>query len=190
MRRLECLEAVHDDLAGAAVVTNMGAVASELHGLGHRDTFFYLQHAMGLASSVGLGVALARPERPVVVLDGDGSVLMNLGTFATLARHGPPNLSHVVFDNGAYVSSGGTPTPTADGVDLAAVARASGIGAARTVDTPAGFVAALREDMAARRVTVLVAKVEAVGPASFHMDLRLLENRFSFARALAGHPLR
>jgi sulfopyruvate decarboxylase subunit beta len=185
VRRLECLAAVHADLAGAAVVTNMGAVASELHSLGHRDTFFYLQHAMGLASSVGLGVALAQPGRRVVVLDGDGSVLMNLGTLSTLARHGPPNLSHVVFDNGAFLSSGGTPTPTADGVDLAAIARSSGIGGARTVDTLEAFVAAFREDVAAERVTVLVAKVEAVGPASFLMDLGLLENRFAFARALA-----
>jgi sulfopyruvate decarboxylase subunit beta len=190
MRRLECLGAVHGDLAGAAVVTNMGAVAAELHRVGHRDNFFYLQHAMGLASSVGLGVALAQPERPVVVLDGDGSVLMNLGTLTTLARHGPPHLSHVIFDNGAFLSSGGTPTPTADGVDLAAVARASGIGAARTVDTLEGFVTAFREDVAAGRVTVLVAKVEAVGPAGFHMDLHLLENRFAFARALAGQSPR
>ena len=190
MRRTECLAAVHTDLAGAAVVTNMGAVASELYGIGHRDNFFYLQHAMGLASSVGLGVALAQPQRPVVVLDGDGSVLMNLGTLATMARHGPPNLSHVVFDNGAYVSSGGTPTPTAETVDLAGVARASGIATARTVETLSDFVATFRDDMAAGRVTVLVAKVEAVGPASFHMDLHLLENRFAFARALAGQPSR
>ena len=190
MRRLDCLAAVHADLAGAAVVTNMGAVASELHSLGHRDTFFYLQHAMGLASSLGLGVALAQPDRKVVVLDGDGSVLMNLGTLATLARHGPPNLSHVVFDNGAFLSSGGTPTPTADGVDLAAVARGSGITAARTVGTLEEFAAAFREDMAARRFTFLLAKVEAVGPPSFHMDLHLLENRFAFARALTGQPAR
>ena len=188
MRRLDCLAAVHADLAGAAVVTNMGAVASELHSLGHRDSFFYLQHAMGLASSVGLGVALARPERPVVVLDGDGSVLMNLGTLATLARHGPPNLSHVVFDNGVFLSSGGTPTPTAGGMDLAAVARGAGITGARTVTDLEEFVEALREDMAAGRITFLVVKVEPVGPASFRMDLHLLENRFAFARALARQP--
>ncbi|MDQ3944812.1 MAG: thiamine pyrophosphate-dependent enzyme [Actinomycetota bacterium] len=190
MRRLDCLAAVYTELAGAAVVTNMGAVASELHSLGHRDNFFYLQHAMGLASSVGLGVALSRPDLPVVVLDGDGSVLMNLGTLATLARHGPANLSHVVFDNGAFLSSGGTPTPTADGVDLAAVARGSGIARATTVGTLEEFAAAFREDMAAGRFTFLLAKVEPVGPTSFHMDLHLLENRFAFSRALSGQPAR
>jgi sulfopyruvate decarboxylase subunit beta len=177
--------AVHADLADAPVVTNMGAVASELYSVGHRDNFFYLQHAMGLASSVGLGVALARPRQPVVVFDGDGSLLMNLGTLATLARHGPANLSYVVFDNGAFLSSGGTPTPTASGVDLSAIATGAGIDGARTVTTVDEFATALRQDMAAGRFTFLLAKVEPVGPTSFHMDLHLLENRFAFARTLA-----
>jgi sulfopyruvate decarboxylase subunit beta len=184
VRRRDCLAAVHGDLAGAAVVTNMGAVASELYSVGHRDNFFYLQHAMGLASSVGLGVALAQPDRPVVVLDGDGSVLMNLGTLATLARHGPPNLSLVVFDNGVFLSGGGTPTPTATGVDLTAMAKGAGIAGARTITTVDEFTTALRQDMVAGRFTFLLAKVEPVGPATFHMDLHLLENRFAFARSL------
>ena len=190
MKRVDALAAVYPRLHDAVVVTIMGAVAAELQAIGHRPNFFYLQHAMGLASSLGLGVALSQPERPVVVLDGDGSVLMNLGTLATLARHGPPNLSHVVFDNGAVLSSGGTPSPTADGVDLAAVARGTGIAGARTVDTLDDFAVAFREDMAAGRFTVLLAKVEPVGPTSFRMDLHLLENRFAFARALSGQPAR
>src|SRR3954469_22404825 len=84
---------------GRVVVTIMGAVAAELQALGHRPNFFYLQHAMGLASSMGLGIALGRPELSVVVLDGDGSILMNLGGLTTLARYKPKNLIHVVFDN-------------------------------------------------------------------------------------------
>ncbi len=72
--------------ADRVVVTIMGAVAAELQSLGHRPNFFYLQHAMGLASSMGLGIALARPELQVVVFDGDGSILMNLGGLTTLAQ--------------------------------------------------------------------------------------------------------
>ncbi|HYT25761.1 MAG TPA: thiamine pyrophosphate-dependent enzyme, partial [Actinomycetota bacterium] len=98
MKRIDCLAAVYDRLAECAVVTIMGAVAVELYSLGHRANFFYLEHAMGLASSVGLGVALAQPDRRVVVIDGDGSVLMNLGGLTTLARYAPPNLTHLVFD--------------------------------------------------------------------------------------------
>ena len=184
MKRIDCLAAVYDDLEGCAVVTIMGAVAVELYSLGHRANFFYLEHAMGLASSMGLGIALAQPDRRVVVIDGDGSMLMNLGSLTTMARYAPPNLTHVVFDNESLLSVGGFPTATGTGTDLAAVARGAGIAGARMVDQLDGFAAAFREDLATESLTSLVAKVEAVGPASFHMDLHLLENRFEFARSL------
>jgi len=184
VKRIDCLEAIYEDLADRAVVTIMGAVAAELYSLGHRPNFFYLEHAMGLASSVGLGIALAQPERQVVVIDGDGSVLMNLGGLTTLARYAPANLTHIVFDNESLLSVGGFPTATSTGSDLAGVARAAGIQRARTVDRLETFTAAASEDLGTDGLTCLVAKVEAVGPASFHMDLHLLENRFEFARAL------
>ena len=184
MKRIDCLTAIYDELAECAVVTIMGAVAAELYSLGHRANFFYLEHAMGLASSMGLGVALAQPDRKVVVVDGDGSVLMNLGGLTTLARYAPPNLTHLIFDNESLLSVGGFPTATSTGSDLAGIARAAGIGNARTVADMAAFVDAARAAIAADELTCLVAKVEAVGPASFHMDLHLLENRFEFARAL------
>ena len=86
MQRQDALAAVYPQLESRIVVTIMGAVAAELQAIGHRPNFFYLQHAMGLASSLGLGVALCRPQAQVIVLDGDGSVLMNLGGLTTLAR--------------------------------------------------------------------------------------------------------
>jgi sulfopyruvate decarboxylase subunit beta len=184
VKRIDCLAAVYDDLVECAVVTIMGAVAVELYSLGHRANFFYLEHAMGLASSMGLGIALAQPDRRVVVIDGDGSMLMNLGSLTTMARYAPPNLTHVVFDNESLLSVGGFPTATGTGTDLAAVARGAGIAGARMVNQLDGFTAAFREDLATESLTSLVAKVEAVGPASFHMDLHLLENRFEFARSL------
>src|SRR5262249_50301080 len=110
MRRLDALEAIYPQLEEAIVVTIMGAVAAELQSIGHRPNFFYLQHGMGLASSMGLGIALARPDRKVVVFDGDGSILMNLGGLTTLARYRPKNLVHVVFDNESLLSVGGVPT--------------------------------------------------------------------------------
>ena len=117
----------------------MGAVAAELQSLGHRPNFFYLQHAMGLASSTGLGLALCMPDQNVVVLDGDGSLLMNLGTLSTLARYRPPNLIEIVFDNESLLSVGGFPTATSTGTDLAAVARAAGIERTSTVTTVLEF---------------------------------------------------
>jgi sulfopyruvate decarboxylase subunit beta len=184
VKRRECLAAIHADLSDCAVVTIMGAVAAELHSLGHRPTFFYLQHAMGLAPSIGLGIALSQPERKVVVLDGDGSLIMNLGGLTTLAREAPGNLTHVVFDNASFVSIGGHPTATARGVDLAAVARATGVPDARTVTTLDDFATAARDAIASDELTCLVARVEADVVDSFAMDLHLLENRFVFARSL------
>jgi sulfopyruvate decarboxylase subunit beta len=87
MQRIDCLRAIHGRLDDRLVVTIMGAVAAELQSIGHRENFFYLQHAMGLASSTGLGLALCLPQQRIVVFDGDGSVLMNLGGFTTLARY-------------------------------------------------------------------------------------------------------
>jgi sulfopyruvate decarboxylase subunit beta len=184
MKRIDCLQAIYDRLADCAVVTIMGAVAVELYSLGHRPNFFYLEHAMGLASSVGLGIALSQPERTVVVLEGDGSVLMNLGGLTTLARYAPPNLTQIVFDNESLLSVGGFPTATSTGSDLAGVARAAGVADARTVTTLNDFAGGAKAAIDADHLACVVAKVEAVGPASFHMDLHLLENRFEFQRAL------
>src|SRR6202043_3750599 len=127
MLRTDALQAIYPELEERIVVTIMGAVAAELYTLGHRHNFFYLEHAMGLASSMGLGIALSLPEQQVVVLDGDGSLLMNLGTLSTMARYKPGNLLHIVFDNESLLSVGGFPTATATGTDLAGIARASGV---------------------------------------------------------------
>jgi sulfopyruvate decarboxylase subunit beta len=182
VKRIEALEAIYDDIKECVVVTIMGAVAAELYSLGHRPNFFYLEHAMGLASSMGLGIALARPDRKVVVLDGDGSVLMNLGTFTTLARYRPPNLLHVIFDNESLLSVGGFPTATSTGTDLEGIARAAGVPQVATTRDPETtrekVVAGLRE----QELSCVVAKVDAIGPKSFHMDISLLENRFEFQR--------
>jgi sulfopyruvate decarboxylase subunit beta len=184
MLRADALRAVYDRLSGSAVVTIMGAVAAELQGIGHRPNFFYLQHGMGLASSIGLGIALTRPELPVVVFDGDGSVLMNLGGLTTLARYRPRNLVHVIFDNESLLSVGGFPTATSTGTDLAAIARAAGVPRTDTVRDVDAFVSAFDAARHARELTTLVAKVQPVGPARFVTDLGLLENRFEFARCM------
>jgi sulfopyruvate decarboxylase subunit beta len=184
MTRFDALTAIYPRLEQRIVVTIMGAVAAELQSIGHRPNFFYLQHAMGLASSMGLGIALSRPDRQVVVLDGDGSILMNLGALTTLARYRPRNLVHVVFDNESLLSVGGFPTATATGSDLAGIAKAAGVPRTATVTTLDAFTRAFDEALGAGELTTIVAKVEAVGPAAYVTDLSLLENRFQFARYL------
>lgn len=117
-----------------------------------RPGCFYMIGSMGLASSIGLGIALARPDRRVVVFDGDGNVLMNLGTLATIAARAPTNLLHLCFDNGAHASTGGQRTVT-DRVALEKIAAAAGYRFAARVDNPEG----LRE--------VAPAFLDATGPA-------------------------
>jgi sulfopyruvate decarboxylase subunit beta len=123
----------------------------------------------------------------VVVLDGDGSVLMNLGTLATLARYRPGNLVLIIFDNGSLLSTGGFDSHTASGVtDLAAIARGAGIEHASTVGTVVDFGEAVLEAFARTDLSVIVAKVAAVGPNHYGMDLQLPENAFRFKRWIAA----
>lgn len=184
MLRIDAMRAVYPQLERCVVVTIMGAVAAELQSIGHRPNFFYLQHAMGLASSLGLGIALSRPELTVVVFDGDASILMNLGGLTTLARYKPKNLVHVVFDNESLLSVGGFPSATSTGSDIAGIAAAAGVPRTTTVGTIDAFQVAFTEALHADELSTIVAKVKAQGPAKFVTDLSLLENRFQFKRWL------
>jgi len=190
MLRIEAIRAVYPELERCVVVTIMGAVSAELQSIGHRPNFFYLLHAMGLASSLGLGIALSRPELQVVVLDGDGSVLMNLGGLTTLARYRPRNLVQVIFDNESLLSVGGFPTATASGSDLAGIAREAGVPHTATVRTDEEFVAEFRAALRANDLATIVAKVEPTGPAGYVTDLEMLENRFQFRRCLREWEVR
>ena len=182
MLRIDCLRSVYSDLDNCLVVTIMGAVAAELQSLGHRSNLFYLQHAMGLASSTGLGLALCLPEQRVIVFDGDGSLLMNLGGLSTMARYRPKNLVHVVFDNESLLSVGGFPTATSTGTDLEGIARAAGVPQVLTVTSVDDFAKAMAKAIHGSELTTIIAKVDAKGPSAYVTDLTLLENRFQFRR--------
>ena len=185
MQRQEALSAIYPLLKDRIVVTNLGAVAVELYYLGHRPNFFYLEHSMGLASSVGLGLALCLPGQRITVLDGDASVLMNLGTLSTMARYRPPNMTHLIFDNESLLSVGGFPSATATGTDLAGIASTSGAQHVARADTIGDLDDAYSAAESREALSVIVSKVEAVGPKSFAMDIGLLENRFQFERYLS-----
>ncbi|HXV43160.1 MAG TPA: thiamine pyrophosphate-dependent enzyme [Anaerolineae bacterium] len=183
MKRADCIKALYPELHDRLVVTIMGACAQELYDLGHCDNFFYLEHAMGLASSIGLGLAMNLPHEKVVVMDGDGSVLMNLGSLATLARYRPPNLTHIIFDNGSLLSTGGFASHTTSGItDLAAIAKGAGCPKVSLVTELYQFLEAAAEAFEGDGMATIVAKVEAVGPDHYGMDMKLPENAFMFER--------
>jgi len=186
VKRAECIAMLYPELDDKLVVTIMGACAQELYDLGHKENFFYLQHAMGLASSIGLGLAMHLPKERVVVLDGDGSVLMNLGTLATIARYRPRNLVHIIFDNGSLLSTGGFDSHTTSGTtDLAAIARGAGLRRVAAVDSVMDFGEAVIEAFSGDELSVIVAKVAAIGPNHYGMDLHLPENAFRFKRFIS-----
>jgi sulfopyruvate decarboxylase subunit beta len=136
--RKEAIALLLDRIGDAPVIHCNGYIARESFSLTDRPQNFYMIGSMGMASSIGLGVALSRPDRKVIVFDGDGNVLMNLGALATIAATAPANFFHVVFDNGAYASTGYQKT-LSDRIDLAKVARAAGYRTAIEADTADGL---------------------------------------------------
>lgn len=117
----------------ALIVTGLGSATWDVAAAGDAPEHFYLWGAMGNAAVTGLGLALARPERRVVVVTGDGELLMSLGSLATIAAAAPRNLGLLVLDNQAFGETGGQPSPTAAGVDLATMAAGAGFPVARRI---------------------------------------------------------
>ena len=122
-------------LGGAVRICSNGYMSRAAYGAGDDDASFYMIGSMGLASSIGLGIARAQPSRRLVVLDGDGNVLMNMGTLATIAAAAPANLLHVCFDNGVHASTGAQPTISRQ-VALDAMAKAAGYSWVERAETP------------------------------------------------------
>ena len=138
--------------------------------------------SMGKASSFGLGVALARPDQQVWVLDTDGALLMNLGSLVTIARARPGNLLHVVYDNEAYDTTGGQPTPGAGMVDFVAMAVAAGYPVARACDSLDDLEAQLQAILSGPRPVLLVLKVASIGRRPAVAGMRPMREAFEALR--------
>src|SRR5690349_10070003 len=110
-----------------AVIGGIGYTNFDLWAAGRRPQNFYMLGSMGLAAPIALGVAIAQPQRKVIALEGDGSILMQLGSLATIAARAQKNLAVVIMDNGTYQITGGQLTATAQGADIVAIARGAGI---------------------------------------------------------------
>jgi len=144
-------------------VCSNGYMSRAAYGARDSTASFYMIGSMGLASSIGLGIAMARPDRRVIVFDGDGNVLMNMGTLATIAVAAPANLVHLCFDNAAHASTGGQPT-ISDRVALDAMARAAGYRWTGRVETPDALRAAAPDVLSVPGPAFLLVRT-ALGPA-------------------------
>lgn len=176
MKRIEVIASVAE-LQGL-LICNLGLPSRELYSISDKPSHFYMLGSMGMASSIGLGLALAQNKR-VYVIDGDGSILMNLGSLATIAQHAPNNYCLVVVDNKGYGSTGHQPTATAGGkTDLAHLARAAGIQQVCVVNT----VEDLNECLYRHReeCTVVIAETDVSGAEVPHVPLmpRFITKRF------------
>ena len=164
------------------VVASLGHPAYELFAAGDRPANFYTWGSMGLASSIGLGLAVAQPSRRVFVIDGDGSLLMNLGSLATIGWQRPANLVLVVLDNETYATTGGQDTATRHGADLEAVAQALGLTATSTAGTRETLLDALARSRSAEGPWMIVAKVEGSSPSVRPpLDCVFIKQRFMAA---------
>ena len=132
---MRALEMLAEHRTNEVVVTTMSSARTWPTMSSRPDLDYPLRGCMGKASSIGLGVALARPDVRVLVLDGDGSLLMNLGTLVTVASQAPRNLVHVVLDGTSYDTSGGQPTPGKDVLDWAGLAKSAGYKRAVSIES-------------------------------------------------------
>lgn len=162
----EAIRLIHQHRGDAVAITTMTGLRLWAAVSSRPEMDFPLVGCMGKASSVGLGVALAQPGRKVLVLDGDGSLLTNLGSLVTVAGAAPPNLYHFVLDDGAYTTTGGQPVPGAGAADLVGMARAAGYRAVYAFDDLEDFASQVADVLAQQGPVFASLKVyhEAIPP--------------------------
>lgn len=187
MNRLDCLKMLARHVTDEIVVATYSTATDWLE-INDRPLNYFAFGAMGLASSHGLGLALARPDKRVIVLDGDGSLCMNLGTLITIATVAPKNFIHFVGHNGTYEANGGHPIPNA-GVDFAGIAHSAGIRKTHTIATLADFdgrIAGLLKEDGPVFVDLLIEQ----GPLSArdYSEMYSAARRTAFRAALQATP--
>ena len=178
MNRSEVLKSLLPVISDQFVVCNIGLPSQELHMLDDQPSNFYMLGTMGLASSIGLGVALAQKQK-VISIDGDGSVLTNFGTLPTIANNVADNFILLIIDNGSYGSTGDQPTYAGKKTSLAAVA--SACGCENVIECQADEAAAtLRAALAGNEMTIIVCKCESgnIKVPVIQMDPVVIRDRF------------
>ena len=170
-----------------AVIGGIGNTNFDLWASGRRPQNFYMLGSMGLACPIALGVALAQPHRHVVALEGDGSLLMQLGCLATIASVRPANLTIVVMDNGVYEITGAQKTASAETADFVAIARGAGIAQSAWAADEADFDHLVEEALARGGPTLIGARIEG-GPATATTERDPMVIRDRFMRGLGVRP--
>ena len=159
MIRKEAIELCLDEIKEQPIIAANGFISRDLFNAKDRNTNFYMIGSMGLASSIGLGVALKTPKKKIFVFDGDGNILMNLGSLTTIGSLKPKNLIHMVFDNSVHESTGSQPTNT-NFVSIEKIAKACNYNHTFTVKTKNGFEKILRKIKKLKGPIMIVVKIQ------------------------------
>ncbi|MFW9999526.1 MAG: sulfopyruvate decarboxylase subunit beta [Candidatus Hodarchaeota archaeon] len=144
MKRYDAIKKIVELLNDELIICNIGAPSRELYNISDRATTFYMLGSMGLVSSIALGVALAQPKKAVWCIDGDGSLLMNLGSLCTIANNHPNNLTLIVIDNSSYGSTGDQKTYTSDKTKLEIIAKGAGFRSITVIDKEEDIIKKLK----------------------------------------------
>lgn len=164
INRLEATKYLVRQLSDEPIIASCGNPKFDLYTAApERKANFYMWNSMGMASSIGLGLAMARPDKRVIILDGDGAILMNLNSLTTAASKSPGNLVHIIWDNEQYQLTGGQPTHTGEKTDLETIARGAGFSKVLTADTMVAFKEAVSQILAEQGPWILVAKTDPSG---------------------------
>ena len=157
--RKEAIKLCLSEIKEQPIIAANGFISRDLFNVKDKNTNFYMIGSMGLASSIGLGVALKRPKKKIFVFDGDGNILMNLGSLTTIGSLKPKNLIHVVFDNSVHESTGSQPTNT-NFVSIEKIAKACNYNHTFTVKTKNGFEKILRKIKKLKGPIMIVVKIQ------------------------------
>lgn len=180
MKRYEAIEVIVRSLTGKElVISSAGMISRELFVIKDSPQNFYMMGSMGLASSIGLGMALSLPDRKIVVVEGDASVLMNMGSMATIGHFAPKNLTQIVLDNEAHDSTGGQPT-VSNTMKLEEVAQAAGYWLVEKVTTEGELQESIRKSSKQGLAFILTkvekGSIEGIGRVSHSPEE--IKNRF------------
>jgi len=188
MKRDECLKRLAQHITDEIVVATYQA-AFDWMAIKPRALNYVSIGAMGIASSHALGLALGRPDKRVLVLDGDGSLLMNLGSLVTIAEAAPRNLVHMVCENGTYEANGGHPIPARDKLSFTGLARSAGIANVHAFDELAAFEAAIPMLLTAPGPIFVALKIVAGAPSpQDYPYIHSAQTRRAFKQALEAAP--
>jgi len=187
--RREAVPALVGDHRDFLIVAGLAGTARDMGALTEdADHLFAMAGAMGAASMTGLGLALAQPQRKVLVVTGDGELLMNIGSLATIALLNPPNLSILCVDNGHYGETGYQRSHTSFGTDLERMAQGAGITTTRSVSSPDQITGAAQLLREANATSFVVLRVKPTDPPSYRRNMDPGACRLRFRQALLEEP--